>query len=34
MIHGDHLVMPYGISDQNIGFGIASVADLLNRMSL
>lgn len=33
MIHGDHLVIPYGISDQNIGFGIASVSELLNRMT-
>jgi len=34
MIHGDHLVIPFGISDQNIGFGIAEVAELLNRMTM
>lgn len=33
LVHGDHLVIPYGISDQNIGFGIVSVSELLNRMT-
>lgn len=34
MIHGNHLVIPFGISEQNNGFGIAEVAEMLNRMTM
>ena len=33
MVHGDSLVIPYGISDANIGIATVSVADLLARLT-
>ena len=32
MIHGDHLVIPYGISDVESGFAIVSLPALLERL--
>lgn len=32
LLHGNQLVIPYGISDYSIGFATASITDLLNRM--
>jgi predicted GH43/DUF377 family glycosyl hydrolase len=32
MIHGDHLVIPYGISDVETGFAIVSLPELLERL--
>ena len=32
MLHGHHLVIPYGISDHSIGFAVAGVPELLSRL--
>lgn len=32
MVHDDNLVIPYGISDQHIGIGVARVSELLTRL--
>jgi len=32
LLHEDLLVIPYGISDTDIGFATASVADVLDAM--
>lgn len=33
MVHDDNLVIPYGISDQHIGIGVARVSELLTRLT-
>ena len=33
MVHGDRIVIPYGISDANIGLATVSVAQLLDRLT-
>lgn len=32
MVHGDILVLPYGISDQHIGIGTARISEILTRL--
>ena len=33
VIHGDHLVIPYGVSDHRTRFATVSVAELLNALT-
>lgn len=33
MVHHNNLVIPYGISDQHIGFGVVQLPDLLERLT-
>ncbi len=33
MVHGQNLVIPYGISDHSIGFAVASIPELLTRLT-
>jgi predicted GH43/DUF377 family glycosyl hydrolase len=33
LLHGDHLVIPYGISDHSISFAISGVPELLTRLT-
>lgn len=33
MAHGNQLVMPFGISDQSIGFAVVDINELLNRLT-
>jgi predicted GH43/DUF377 family glycosyl hydrolase len=33
LLHGDHLVLPYGIGDASIGFATASLPEVLDRMT-
>jgi len=33
MVHGDHVMIPFGIADQSIGFATAELGDLLERLT-
>jgi predicted GH43/DUF377 family glycosyl hydrolase len=33
IVHGDHVMIPFGIADQSIGFATAELSDLLERLT-